>query len=61
MVGGNGEFGDPEGMLRAAYGLEPEGAILVRPDGYVGWRSRGGVVDPGRVLTQALDRIMSRG
>jgi hypothetical protein len=60
MVGGKGEFGDPEETWRAVYGLEVDGAVLVRPDGYIGWRSRGGVDDPVRVLTHVVNRILSR-
>ncbi len=59
MVGGSGEVGDPEGTWGLAYAVEPDGAVLVRPDGYVGWRSRGGVDDPVRLLTQVLHRILS--
>ena len=58
MVGGSGELGDPEGTWLQAYDLEPDGAVLVRPDGYVGWRSRSGVDDPAQMLTQALDSIL---
>ena len=31
---------DPEGARR--YGIGPEGAVLVRPDGHVAWRNPGG-------------------
>jgi putative polyketide hydroxylase len=31
------DFGDPNGNFAAAYGLGPEDAVLVRPDGYVAW------------------------
>ena len=58
MVGGGGEFGDPDGMWPTLYGLEPDGAVLVRPDGYVGWRSPGGVDNPARALSQVLDSIL---
>jgi putative polyketide hydroxylase len=58
MVGGSGELGDPEGTWQRAYGLEPDGAVLVRPDGYVGWRTRCGVDNPARVLTQVLNGIV---
>lgn len=58
MVGGCGEFCDPEGIWRTLYGLEPDGGVLVRPDGYVGWRSRGGVDNPTRALSQVLDSIL---
>lgn len=33
------EFADPGGAFAAAYGLGPDGAVLVRPDGYVAWDS----------------------
>lgn len=36
------------------------GAILVRPDGHVGWRERGGVDDPGAALDAALGRILGQ-
>jgi hypothetical protein len=32
---------DPAGGFNAAYGLEPAGCLLVRPDGFVAWRARG--------------------
>jgi hypothetical protein len=31
---------DPTGGFNAAFGLEPEGCVLVRPDGFVAWRAR---------------------
>jgi 2-polyprenyl-6-methoxyphenol hydroxylase-like FAD-dependent oxidoreductase len=42
-----------------AYGIGPDGTSLVRPDGFVGWRSRDGG-DPEQ-LEAALDRILARG
>jgi 2-polyprenyl-6-methoxyphenol hydroxylase-like FAD-dependent oxidoreductase len=33
------EFTDPDGTFAAGYGLGQEGAVLVRPDGYVAWDS----------------------
>jgi len=59
-IGEGGELADPEGRWREVYGVEPDGAILVRPDGYVGWRSRAGADDPARTLETALDRILGR-
>jgi 2-polyprenyl-6-methoxyphenol hydroxylase-like FAD-dependent oxidoreductase len=38
----------------AAYGLEPGGAVLVRPDGYIAWRSVTAPADPERALATAL-------
>src|SRR4051812_36707926 len=60
-IGAGGELADPEGRWREVYGVEPDGAILVRPDGYVGWRSRAGADDPARTLENALDGILGRG
>lgn len=43
------------------YGITDEGAVLVRPDGYVAWRSRDAAPrDPQRVLRGVLDRVLSR-
>ncbi len=42
------------------YGIGVEGATLVRPDGYVAWRSRGPADDPRRALDEALAAILGR-
>jgi 2-polyprenyl-6-methoxyphenol hydroxylase-like FAD-dependent oxidoreductase len=39
-------------------GLESDGAILVRPDGFIGWRSRTSHVDPISTLDAALSRML---
>ncbi|HYE93153.1 MAG TPA: FAD-dependent monooxygenase, partial [Terriglobales bacterium] len=57
-VGADGDVRDPDGAWHAAYELEPGGAVLVRPDGYVGWRTRGPVSDPPRALRDALARML---
>ncbi|MGO9353230.1 MAG: FAD-dependent monooxygenase [Mycobacterium sp.] len=43
-----------------ATGLSREGALLVRPDDFVGWRTDQLPADPGAALHQALSRILSR-
>ena len=50
---------DPEAFrtdFRTAFGIGPAGASLVRPDGYVAWRSNGMPDDPEGALTDALAR-----
>ena len=42
-----------------AYGLEPGGAVLVRPDGFVAWRSRERPADAGLALENALRQVCS--
>lgn len=42
------------GQFLQAYGLDAGGATLVRPDGYIAWRSVTAPADPARELTNAL-------
>ena len=42
----------------STYELEKSGAVLVRPDGHVGWRSRAATRDPSRTLRDALATIL---
>jgi putative polyketide hydroxylase len=43
--------------FRNAYGLDATGASLVRPDGYIAWRSAGLPGDPAGALANALRRV----
>jgi FAD binding domain-containing protein/aromatic ring hydroxylase-like protein len=61
LIGPDCNLADPDARWQEAYGIEPGGAVLVRPDGYVGWRSRGDADNPRRVLAAALDSILGRG
>src|SRR2546425_552872 len=40
-------------------GISPEGAVLVRPDRYIGFRSHGAVDDPCTTLAAAFRRILA--
>ncbi|MBA9005540.1 FAD-dependent monooxygenase [Thermomonospora cellulosilytica] len=53
------DVGDPAGRFAQAYGLGPAGAALVRPDGFVAWRTRDAVEDPVEVLDGVLRRTLS--
>jgi putative polyketide hydroxylase len=46
--------------VAAAYGLGDDGASLVRPDGFVAWRSPTGVPDPTTTLITAVDTTLHR-
>ncbi|AKU93760.1 FAD-binding monooxygenase, PheA/TfdB family, similarity to 2,4-dichlorophenol 6-monooxygenase [Labilithrix luteola] len=48
-----------EGAFRAAFGLEADGASLIRPDGYVAWRSVDLPADPVGALERALRQVAS--
>jgi hypothetical protein len=46
--------------FKAAVGIAGDGALLLRPDGVIGWRSKGGAADPDAVLAEALGRLCCR-
>ena len=50
---------ETEANWRELYEVE-DGAVLVRPDGHVGWRSRCAVDDPERALGEALDALLAK-
>jgi putative polyketide hydroxylase len=60
-IGGDGELSDSDGTWQAAYEVEADGAVLVRPDGQVAWRSRSGVDEAGLELEGALRRMFGTG
>ena len=58
-VGPDGDLVDNQGSFHELYEISPEGAVLVRPDGHVAWRSRGGADDPDEVLRQVVQAIVT--
>jgi putative polyketide hydroxylase len=59
-VGEDGDLSDPDGDWHRSYGVDPDGAVLVRPDGHVAWRSRSGASNPLEVLRGAFDGLFGR-
>jgi 2-polyprenyl-6-methoxyphenol hydroxylase-like FAD-dependent oxidoreductase len=59
-IGADTEVSDPDGQWQGAYGVDSDGAVLIRPDGYVAWRSRNGVSNPEAALREAFGRIFGR-
>jgi putative polyketide hydroxylase len=55
------DFEDPDGTWQGVYGVDADGAVLVRPDGQVGWRSWSTPTDATTVLAAALDAMLGRG
>ncbi|MET7457929.1 FAD-dependent monooxygenase [Streptomyces sp. NPDC005574] len=43
-----------------AHGVTADGAVLVRPDGFVAWRSTGASADPAATLRKALAAVLDR-
>ena len=55
---------DPDRRFEDAYGITPAGAVLVRPDGFVGWRSPGPARHPHSteaLVMAALEALTCRG
>jgi 2-polyprenyl-6-methoxyphenol hydroxylase-like FAD-dependent oxidoreductase len=61
MIGGDGGLADSDGAWAAAYDVAQDGAVLVRPDGHVAWRSASSADAPTPVLRAALDGVLGRG
>ena len=59
-VANSGDLGDPDDSWLEAYGVGTDGAVLVRPDGHVAWRSHSGVSKPQEALRAALDSVLGR-
>jgi 2-polyprenyl-6-methoxyphenol hydroxylase-like FAD-dependent oxidoreductase len=53
------DMADPDDRFPAAYGISRQGATLVRPDGFVGWRSVGASKSAELDLTTALRRCLA--
>jgi putative polyketide hydroxylase len=51
--------GDVDALM-ACLGISPEGATLIRPDGFIAWRQQGAMPDPARTLSTALSRLLCR-
>jgi len=54
------DIADPAGRFAAAHGLNPGGAVLVRPDGFVAWRSPNAAEDADTELSAALGALLAR-
>ena len=52
---------DPGGSILDLYGITRDGAVLVRPDGYVAWRSRGASEQPLEELGRVVAALLGRG
>ncbi|MFE6747961.1 FAD-dependent oxidoreductase [Kitasatospora purpeofusca] len=50
---------EPGEDFAALHGIGPDGALLVRPDGFVAWRARGPVEDPAGEVERALREVLA--
>jgi 2,4-dichlorophenol 6-monooxygenase len=61
VIGPGHEYEDPFGDWSRASEIEDDGAILVRPDHVVAWRSKSRTSNSEATLKAALDRILAVG
>ncbi|HEX7736035.1 MAG TPA: FAD-dependent monooxygenase [Ktedonobacteraceae bacterium] len=54
------DFSDPAGAFCAAYGITSRGAVLARPDGFIGWRSPQTSAQPEQTLAAALAQLLGK-
>jgi len=57
-VGVSGDFIAQENVFRELYGIENEGIVLIRPDGFIGWRSEKAVVNPDVMLEEVMSNLL---
>src|SRR5262249_53545902 len=55
------DLGDPTGGFCAAHGIESDGCVLIRPDGFVAWRARNAEQATARPLRSVLLQLLGRG
>ncbi|GAB3435919.1 Rossmann-fold NAD(P)-binding domain-containing protein [Flindersiella endophytica] len=58
-LGATGDLRDDESWWTETCGLPADGAWLVRPDGFVAWRSDGADADPENTLIEVVDQIVA--
>jgi putative polyketide hydroxylase len=59
-VAPDGELRDPEQQWSCKAGIDPDGALLVRPDGFVAWRAKGKSEHAQQDIEKALTYILCR-
>jgi len=57
-VGLSGDFIAQENVFRELYGIENGGAVLIRPDGFIGWRSEKAVVNLDVILEEVMSNLL---
>jgi len=59
-VGSGRDLADPGGEWLTTYDIDDDGAVLVRPDGHVAWRSRTRATEPRGTLDSVMGTVLCR-
>ncbi|MBM2623737.1 FAD-dependent monooxygenase [Actinoplanes sp. LDG1-06] len=57
-IGPGADYADVDGVWEAVREVTGDGAVLVRPDNHVAWRSSGGSDDPAGTLSNAVSLVL---
>ncbi|MCW9132597.1 FAD-dependent monooxygenase [Bacillus paramycoides] len=58
QVGLTGDFIDQSNNCRNLYGIENGGAVVIRPDGFIGWRTENEVLKPNVLLEEVMNNLL---
>jgi putative polyketide hydroxylase len=56
----HGNLRDIKDRWSAKFGADADGAVLIRPDGFIAWRARDGRGRPAAALRNALEHLAFR-
>ncbi len=60
VIGANGDLIDHMGAFYDLYEISANGAVLVRPDGHVAWRSHTGTADADLIMTRVINALTAQ-
>lgn len=56
-IAADGDLNDPENRWQTTYEITSTGAVLIRPDGHVAWRSKALVSDSKQILSNIINKL----
>jgi 2-polyprenyl-6-methoxyphenol hydroxylase-like FAD-dependent oxidoreductase len=59
-VAADGDLAAPDDRFERAFGIAPDGATVVRPDGIIGWRATAAATDARATIQDAMTKLLSR-
>jgi hypothetical protein len=59
-IGPNRDLRDIDGRWSSAYGVDADGAVLIRPDGFIAWRAHEASENPQKILRDVFERLSFR-